>query len=180
MLVINSSLLISDKSSTLIFLIAYETSLIKFSSSLLFFAMENFDEMMFSSVMGIVTVRGAWSEESCQSGWIEWLLSSVEPLHKNMRLMTKFASPVMSEYLCCSNHSPEWHLWYADFSKALNRLSSSGDYKRTQQGALAALLSYLYKLQVVHAITMYLPYVYSVVTVQDCASCSNVHVSYMW
>ena len=52
----------------LIFLIAYETSLIKLSSSSLFFAMENFDEIMFSSVMEIVTVRGVWSEESHQSG----------------------------------------------------------------------------------------------------------------
>ena len=41
------------------FLIAYETFLIKLASSLLFFTMKNFDEMMFSSVMGIDTVRGA-------------------------------------------------------------------------------------------------------------------------
>jgi len=81
---------------------------------------------------------------------------------------------------CCSNHLPEWHLWYADFSKALSRLSSSGDYKRTPQGALATLLPYLYKYNVVYATTMRLPHVYSAVTVQDCASCPNVHVSYMW
>ena len=55
-----------------------------------------------------------------------------------------------------------------------------GDYKRTRQGALAALLPYLYKLQVVRATTMCLPHVYSAVTVQDCASCPNVHMSYMW
>ena len=59
MLVTTSSLLLLDKSLTLMFLIAYETLLIKLSSSLLFFAMENFDETMFYSVMGIVTVRGA-------------------------------------------------------------------------------------------------------------------------
>ena len=59
-------------------------------------------------------------------------------------------------------------------------LVKSGDYKRTQQGALAALLSYLYKLQVVRATTMCLSHVYSAVTVQDYASCPNVHVSYMW
>ena len=57
-------------------------------------------------------------------------------------------------YKCCSNHSPEQHLWYTDFSKALSRLSSSRDYKRTRQGALAALLLYLYKLPVVHATTI--------------------------
>ncbi len=65
-------------------------------------------------------------------------------------------------------------------AKLSNRLSSSEDYKRTRQGALTTLLSYLYKLQVVHAITMCLPHVYSAVTVQDCASCPNVYVSYMW
>jgi len=80
---------------------------------------------------------------------------------------------------CCSNYSPEWHLWYADFSKALSWLSSSGDYKKTRQGALTALLPYLYKLQVVHATTMCLSHIYSTVTVQDCASCPNIHVSYM-
>jgi len=65
----------------------------------------------------------------------------------------------LEDVLCCSNHSPEWHSWYADFSKALSRLSSSGDYKRTQQGALTALLLYLYKYNVVRATTMCLPYV---------------------
>ena len=63
---------------------------------------------------------------------------------------------------CCSNHSPERHLWYADFSKALNWLSNSGDYKRTWQGALTALLLYLYKYNVVYAITISTsPYVYA-------------------
>ena len=83
----------------LMFLIAYETFLIKLASSLLFFTMKNFDEMMFSSVMGIDTVRGAWSKESHQSGCMKWLLSSVKPLCKNIRLMTEFESPAMSKYL---------------------------------------------------------------------------------
>jgi len=65
-------------------------------------------------------------------------------------------------YTCCSNHLPEQHLWYADFSKVLSRLSSSGDYKRTRQGALAALLLYLYKLHVVYATTILTcPYVHA-------------------
>jgi len=80
---------------------------------------------------------------------------------------------------CCSNHSPEQHLWYADFSKALSRLSSSGNYKKTRQGALTALLPYLYKLQVVCATTMCLSHVYSAVTVQNCAFYPNIHMSYM-
>jgi len=63
---------------------------------------------------------------------------------------------------CYSNHSPERHLWYADFSKALSRLSSSGDYKRTRQGALAVLLLYLYKLHMVYATTILTsPYVHA-------------------
>jgi len=63
---------------------------------------------------------------------------------------------------CCSNHSPERHLWYANFSKALSRLSSSGDYRRTRQRALAALLLYLYKYKVVYATTILTcPYVHA-------------------
>ena len=62
---------------------------------------------------------------------------------------------------CCSNHSPEQHLWYADFSKALSRLSSSGDYKRTRQGALAVLIFYIYYRLLVHAtIIITCPYVH--------------------
>ena len=71
---------------------------------------------------------------------------------------------------CCSNHSPEQHLQYANFSKALSRLSSSGDYKRTQQGALTALLLYLYKYNVVCATTISTgPYVHV------STSCSITH-----
>ena len=61
---------------------------------------------------------------------------------------------------CCSNHSPEWHLWYAYFSKAHRRLSSSENYKRTWQGALAVLLLYLYKYNMVCATIMCLSHVY--------------------
>ena len=47
-------------------------------------------------------------------------------------------------------------------AKLSNGLSSSGDYKRTRQGALAALLLYLYKLHVVHATTILTcPYVHA-------------------
>jgi len=100
---------------------------------------------------------------------------TLRPLCKVYRLckqLLKFSTIVRSlkqniryQAYCCSNHSPEQHLWYAYFSKALSWLSSSEDYKRTQQGALTALLPYLYKLQVVYATTMCLPHIYSVVTV---------------
>ena len=63
---------------------------------------------------------------------------------------------------CCSNHSLERHLWYADFSKALSWLSSSGDYKRTRQGALAVLILYIYYRLLVHATTIITcPYVHA-------------------
>ena len=63
---------------------------------------------------------------------------------------------------CCNNYSPEWHLWYADFSKALSRLSSSGDYKRTWQGVLAVLILYIYYKLLVHATTIITcPYVHT-------------------
>ena len=62
---------------------------------------------------------------------------------------------------CCSNHSPERHLWYAYFSKALSWLSSSGNYKRTRQGALAVLILYIYYRLLVHATTIIIcPYVH--------------------
>ena len=63
-------------------------------------------------------------------------------------------SSLVNTQLCCSNHSLEQHLQYAYFSKALSWLSSSRDYKRTQQGTLTALFLYLYKYNVVHAITI--------------------------
>ena len=61
-----SSLSLSDKLEMLRFLRADATSLINNFSSLLFFAIENLDVIMFSSIMGIVIVRGVWSEESHQ------------------------------------------------------------------------------------------------------------------
>ena len=60
-LVVSSSLLLSGRSETSMFLIMYETSLIKFSSTSLFFA----------TAIKMDTVIGAWSEESCYSGWME-------------------------------------------------------------------------------------------------------------
>ena len=58
-LTISSSLLMSDKLEISRFLIAYKTSLTNAVSSSLFFAIENLDEVMFSSVIGMETVRGA-------------------------------------------------------------------------------------------------------------------------
>ena len=61
--VTSSILLWSDKSDISMFLIATETSLIKFFSSSLFFAIEDLNKLIFSSSMAIVTERGVWSDE---------------------------------------------------------------------------------------------------------------------
>ena len=57
-LIIFLSLLISDKLEMLRFLIIDETFLMNDASSLLFFAIKNLDELIFSSTMGMETVRG--------------------------------------------------------------------------------------------------------------------------
>ena len=54
---------------------------------------------MFSSVIGIDTVKGAWSNKKCKLGWIKWLLSSIDLLQRNIRSITEFDSPSVSEYL---------------------------------------------------------------------------------
>ena len=57
-LVVSLSLPMSDRLETLMLLMMDDTSLMKFSSSSLFFAMENLDVMMFSSVIETDTVTG--------------------------------------------------------------------------------------------------------------------------
>jgi len=94
-----SSLSLSDRSEVSRFLRENATSLMNDSSSSLFFAIENLDVIMFSSVMGMVIVKGALSGKSCQSGWIEWSLSSKELLCRNMRSMTELDSLLVSKYL---------------------------------------------------------------------------------
>ena len=81
------------------FLIATETSLIKFFSSLLFFTIKDLNESIFSSLMAIVTERGAWSDNKHKSEWMEWVLISIDPLYKNIRSITEFNLMSESEYL---------------------------------------------------------------------------------
>ena len=80
-------------------LIEMMTSLMKATSSLLFLIIECLEELTFSSIIGIVMVKGAWLDVRHQSGWIEWLFNSNDTLHQNMRSMTKFESLELSEYL---------------------------------------------------------------------------------
>ena len=57
-LVVSLSLSISDRLETSMLLMMDDTSLMKFSSSSLFFVIENLDVMMFSSAIGTDTVIG--------------------------------------------------------------------------------------------------------------------------
>jgi len=54
---------------------------------------------MISLIIGMLMMRGAWSEERRQSGKMEWLSSSLELWHRNIRSITEFDSPVVSENL---------------------------------------------------------------------------------
>ena len=94
-----SSLTLSVRLEVLRFLMTTVASLTKAASSLLFFGIKSLDEVMYSLVIGIVTVKGAWSDNRCQSEWIEWLLSLVVPLWRNIRSITELAFPSVSEYL---------------------------------------------------------------------------------
>jgi len=49
--------------------------------------------------MVIVMVRGMWSNVRYQSGCIKWLFNLLDLLQRNIRLMTKFESLTLSEYL---------------------------------------------------------------------------------
>ena len=75
------------------------TSLMNAFSWLLLGGTVNFDARKTSSMMGISTESGAWSEESRFLGEMWWLSSSGEPFHRNIRSRTEFASPDTSEYL---------------------------------------------------------------------------------
>ena len=75
------------------------TSLTNFSPSSLFLGIVSLEDWTNSSAMGMVIVRGAWSDISHQLGWIMWPLSSLDLLRRNIRSMTELDSPVVSEYL---------------------------------------------------------------------------------
>jgi len=56
-------------------------------------------ELMLFLTMGMVIVRGVWSDVRCQLGYIKWLFNLLDPLQKNIRSMTEFESLTLSEYL---------------------------------------------------------------------------------
>jgi len=90
---------ISDKFVMSRFLMDAIISLINYSSSSLFLMIDLFLELIFSSTIGIIVVRGMWLEVGYYLEWIKWLSSLVEPHQKNIRLMTEFKSFALSEYL---------------------------------------------------------------------------------
>ena len=75
------------------------SSLMNFFSSLLSLTSECFLVWICFLNIGIQIVRGVWSEMSLYSRWIEWLLSSSDPYLRNIKLITKFESQSLSEYL---------------------------------------------------------------------------------
>ena len=97
--VVSSGLKELTKSSALMVLIAHVTSPINLNSSSLFFTMENLNESMYYLAMSIVMISSAWSKESHESERMEWLLSSLKPLQRNMRSMVELELLSESEYL---------------------------------------------------------------------------------
>ena len=74
-------------------------SFTKSTSSLLFLAIVLLLISTCSLAMGMVTIRGAWSDEQHQSGWMQWVFNSEEPYYKNIKSMTEFESLELSKYL---------------------------------------------------------------------------------
>ena len=94
-----SKLVMLDKLDVLRFLMDIVIFLMKATSSLLSLMIECLAELILFSMMGIVIVRGTQSDIRCQSGCIKWLFNLLDPPWRNMRLMTKFESLTLSEYL---------------------------------------------------------------------------------
>ena len=74
-------------------------SLTKAVSCSLFGAIDNLEVLMNSSTIGMLMVRRAWSKERQWSGHIECWLSLLDPYHRNIKSITEFASPAISENL---------------------------------------------------------------------------------
>ena len=75
------------------------TFLMNSSFSSLFFVIVLLWKAMYSSTIGIVLVKGVWSDVRHYSGWIECMFSSEELQQRNIKLMTEFESLVLLEYL---------------------------------------------------------------------------------
>ena len=81
-----------DISQVLIFPMVFISSMINFSSSLLFLIIVHHLSWINSSLINMLIVKGAWFERLWDSGKMKWLLISTELDYRNIRLITKFES----------------------------------------------------------------------------------------
>jgi len=88
---------------------------VKLISSSLFLIIINWMSEMSSSMIQILIIRELWSDRKHCSGKIEWLSSSKELDHKNMRSITKFEFSPLSAYLVGTG----WTGWEKDRLKEL-------------------------------------------------------------
>ena len=72
-------------------------SLMNDFSFLLPLTIEHLQSLMCYSSIGIVTVRGVWSDNNLHSRWIVWLSSSTNPYLRNIRSITEFELWSLSE-----------------------------------------------------------------------------------
>ena len=88
---------------------------VKLASSSLFLIIIYWTSEMNSSIIQILTTRGAWLEGNYYSRKIEWLLSLEELDHKNIRSITEFELSLLSVYLV----GTWWTGWENDKLKEL-------------------------------------------------------------
>ena len=98
-LIMFSNIWMSKRLETFKFLIILVVSSKNWAFLSLSFLMLLLHVMMTSSEMGMVTVKGAWSEEKYYSGWMKWLLRAEESHWMKIRSMVEFESLILSAYL---------------------------------------------------------------------------------
>ena len=111
--------MVSDRLEVLMNTISLIKFLMNDFSSLLSLVIDCLWFSEYSSI-GIVIVRGVWSDNSLHSRWMVWLSNSTNPYLKNMRLMTKFELWSLSKYLV-----EIWLVGYNSSSKKESIMSKS-------------------------------------------------------
>jgi len=74
-------------------------SLTKAISCSLFGAIDNLEVLMNLLTIGMSMMREAWSKDIQESGHIKCWLSLLDPYHRNIKSITEFALPAISENL---------------------------------------------------------------------------------
>ena len=98
-LMVFSRALILRIESVLRFFMEFFNSVINQSSFLLFLMRICFDNWTCSLTIGIMTEMSTWLEESLQSGWIWWVLNSIDSGWRKTKSRTELESWLLSEYL---------------------------------------------------------------------------------